>query len=141
MNWNDIYNENNPPSIDNINKFIGNQLWGSLNSFLKDTYHIEPKLSYSKCSAKPGWNVKYQKSSKSLCTLYPMEGFFTALVVIGNKESFEVEILLPALSSYTQALYKRTPFSAGGRWLMIDVTDKDILEDVIKLIKLRKAPA
>jgi hypothetical protein len=76
---------------------------------------------------KPGWNVKYQKSGKSLCTLYPMEGFFIALVVIGNKESFEAELMLPLLSSYTQSLYQNTAFSAGGRWLMINVTDQTIL--------------
>ncbi|WP_423245054.1 DUF3788 family protein [Heliorestis acidaminivorans] len=26
-------------------------------------------MTYSKCSAQPGWNVKYKKSGKSLCTL------------------------------------------------------------------------
>jgi hypothetical protein len=38
--------------------------------------------------------VKYQNSGKSLCTLYPMEGYFIALVVIGAKEEEEVEMAL-----------------------------------------------
>jgi len=85
----------------------------------------------------PGWNVKYQKSGGSLCTLYPMKGYFIALVVIGNKESFEAELTLPLLSSYTQSLYQNTAFSPGGRWLMIEVTEPAILDDVIRLVRIR----
>lgn len=85
----------------------------------------------------PGWNLKYQKSGKSLCTLYPMEGFFIALVVIGNKESYEADLCLPSLSCYMQNLYHNTVSSAGSRWLMINVTEASVLEDVIRLIQIR----
>lgn len=30
--------------------------------------------------------MKYRKSGRSLCTLYPMDGHFVALVVIGEHE-------------------------------------------------------
>ena len=69
-----------------------------------------------------------------------MEGFFIALVVIGNKEMDETELLMPLCSQYTQSLYQKTVFSAGGRWLMLDVTERSILEDVIKLIGIRVKP-
>jgi hypothetical protein len=87
-----------------------------------------------------GWNVKYKKSGKSLCTLYPMDGYFIALIVIGNKEVAETELFLPLCSKYVQELYKKTTFSCGGRWLMVNITDKDILEDVKNLIKIRVKP-
>ncbi len=140
MEWNILYDQNNPPNLNDIDKYIGSGLWESLNAFLKDTYNIQPKLSYSRCSMQPGWNVKYQKSGKSLCTLYPMEGFFIALIVAGSKESSEVELLLPSFSKYTQDLYQKTPFSAGGRWLMINVTEREILNDVISLVQIRVHP-
>jgi hypothetical protein len=99
-------------------------------------------MSYSKCSAQPGWNVKYQKSGKSLCTMYPMDGFFIALIVIGAKEEAEVEAAaaLGQFTPYMTELYRRTAFSCGGRWLMIRVTDREILEDVKKLIAIRVRP-
>jgi hypothetical protein len=34
-----------------------------------------------------GWNIKYQKSGKSICTIYPQQGYFLALV---PGKSFEV---------------------------------------------------
>lgn len=137
MEWNTLYEQNNPPTLDNVGEYVGSELWENLNSFLQGTYQIQPKFSYSRCSMQPGWNVKYQKRGKSLCTLYPMKGFFIALVVIGNKESFEAELMLPSFSKYTQSLYQNTAFSAGGRWLMINVTEPKILKDVISLVQIR----
>lgn len=144
MEWNLLYNSMEEPNHENIIDFLGNatSLWTELETYLEDAYHVAPKLSYSKCSAQPGWNVKYQKSGKSLCTLYPMEGFFIALVVIGTKEETEVEaaMILNAFSPYLQELYRKTTFSCGGRWLMIQVTSKEILEDVERLISIRVKP-
>lgn len=140
MEWSKLFDKNNTPAFEDMGKFINNELWGEMNSFLAHTYNIKPKLTYSSCSAQPGWNVKYQKSGKSLCTLYPMEGFFIALVVIGNAETPETELLLPTFGEYMQGLYKRTSFSCGGRWLMINVTEPQILEDAKKLIQIRVRP-
>ena len=39
--------------------------------------------------------MKYKKSSRALCTLYPDEGQFTALITVGAKEAPEAELLLP----------------------------------------------
>jgi hypothetical protein len=74
--------------------------------------------------------------------MYPMDGYFIALIVIGTKEETEVEsaAALGHFSPYLQELYGRTAFSCGGRWLMIRVTDREILEDVKKLIAIRVRP-
>ncbi len=137
MEWNTLYTQNNPPAPEDISKYAGSELWEKLSSFLEGTYKIKPKFSYSRCALQPGWNVKYKKNGKSLCTLYPMDGFFIALVVIGSRESPEAELILPLLSSYTQSLYQNTVFSAGGRWLMINVTEPAVLDDVITLVQIR----
>ena len=137
MEWSMLYVQDNPPSLSKIDEFIDNELWAEINTYLQNTYHVAPKLTYSKCSSQKGWNIKYAKSGKSLCTLYPMQGYFIALVVIGDKEEPETKLTLPLFSEYIQELYKKTAFSAGGRWLMINVTDRAILEDVKKLIQIR----
>lgn len=137
MEWSKLYGKNDSPAFEDIGQFVSNELWEKLNSILQDKYHVQPRLSYSKCSMQRGWNVKYQKSGKSLCTLYPMKGFFIALVVIGSKETHEIELILPLLSSYTQNLYQNATFSAGGSWLMINVTEASILDDVLTLVQIR----
>lgn len=137
MEWSALFGPEQQPTLEEIDGYIGNAWWREINTALQTGYKVQPFLSYSKCSAQPGWNVKYRKGGKSLCTLYPMAGFFIALVTIGNKELDEVEMTLPSYTEYTQALFKSTPFSCGGRWLMINVTEKAVLDDVINLINIR----
>ena len=145
MDWNSLYDSSRMPDNDNIIDFIGKAapLWVELETYLENTYHVSPKMSYSKCAAQPGWNVKYQKGGKSLCTLYPMEDFFIALVVVGIKEEAEVEaaITLGLFTDYLHEMYQRVAFSCGGRWLMIRVTERAVLEDVKRLISIRVLPA
>ena len=144
MEWSLIYGSDRQPDNEDITDFIGKgaPLWAGLKTYLEHTYGVPSKMSYSKCSAQPGWNMKYQKSGKSLCTMYPMEGYFIALIVIGTKEETEVEsaAALGRFTPYMTELYRRTAFSCGGRWLMIQVTDREILEDVKKLITIRVRP-
>ncbi|AFL99612.1 MULTISPECIES: DUF3788 domain-containing protein [Desulfitobacterium] len=142
MNWSEAFNANRQPSDDDIKAFIGQGklLWSELFSYIDAAYQVKPKLAFSQCSAQPGWNVKYQKSGKSLCTLYPMEGFFIALVVVGAKEEETVEMALGTFTSYVQSLYRKTSFSCGGRWLMIEVREQPVLNDVKSLIAIRVRP-
>lgn len=144
MEWSMLYGNGQEPDREAIRGFVGKAapLWDELEHFLGETYHVPSKTTYSRCSAQPGWNVKYQKSGKSLCTMYPMEDFFIVLVVIGIKEEAETEaaLALGQFTPYLQELYGKTSFSCGGRWLMIRVTDEAVLEDVKRLISIRVKP-
>ncbi|AGL03512.1 DUF3788 domain-containing protein [Desulfoscipio gibsoniae] len=138
--WSELYNQDNQPTLQDINDYVNCELWPGLCSFLESTYNVVPKLEYSKCSMQKGWNVKYKKGSKSLCTLYPMNGYFIALIVIGKKEQIDSELIMPSCNAYVQRLFSKTAFSAGGKWLMIEVRERTVLEDVLKLIQLRVKP-
>ena len=141
MLWNELFDSDRTPTFEDIRAYIGEAklVWDELVLYIEDTYKAKQQLDYSKCSAQPGWNVKYKKSSKSLCTLYPMPNYFIALVVVGAKEVDEVELAMQAgiFSDYVKELYQKTAYSAMGRWLMIEVKHKDILNDIKNLIKIR----
>ena len=140
MNWFERYPKAIQPTLQEISDFIASPLWNGLCTWAEESYQIEPKVEHSTCSGAPGWNVKYRKSSRALCTLYPDDGQFTAMVTIGAKEAPEAELLLPTCSDYIRELFARTQTFNGARWLMIRVTDAAVLEDVKKLIRLRVAP-
>ena len=140
MEWTELYPESTPPSLEQVEAYVISPLWGRMNTLLQKSYRAAPKLAFSRCSGQPGWNIKYQKGGKSLCTLYPMEGFFIALVVIGAKEEPEASLAMPLCGEYTRGLYAGTPFSAGGRWLMMQVTEESALRDAKRLIALRVKP-
>lgn len=138
MEWISLYGKNRQPTEAEISDYISTPLWQQLNIFLQTSYGVSPRSSYSSCSGQPGWNIKYQKAGRSLCTLYPMQGFFIALVVIGAKEAVEAEFMAPTLSAHTKGLLKSAGSVAGARWLMIHVTDEQVLDDVKRLIQLRR---
>lgn len=137
MRWNALYPKDNRPDLAAVSAYIGSPLWDELCNHLEDTYSVSPTVEYSVCSGAPGWNIKYKKSGRALCTLYPARGFFTCLVSVGSKEVEEAELLLPAFTDYLRELYRNTKPFNGGRWLMINVTSPDILNDVKALISLR----
>ncbi|HSR03571.1 MAG TPA: DUF3788 domain-containing protein [Proteiniclasticum sp.] len=144
MSWNEIYDADHVPSSEEIREYLGKgeSLWDELTSYIEEAYQVKPQITYSKCSAQPGWNVKYRKGSRSLCTLYPMAGYFITLVVVGSKEEEEVRTAVDAeyFTAYVKELYDKTRYSAMGRWLMIEVKDKDVLDDIRSLLSIRIRP-
>lgn len=129
------------PEYDEIVKYINlpaRDLWRQMDVFIRQKYKSLPKIMYSACSGKPGWNVKYQKSGKSICTLYPEKDGFVALVVV----NLDLLPLIEALSEeFTEETLKtiRTakPFN-GTKWLMLQVKNDLQLEDVKRLISLKQ---
>ena len=83
----EVFNKENQPTEAEIKDFVGAEiftLFADLDSHLREGYKIKPKLAYSSCAMDNnmwrGWNIKYQKSGKSLCTIYPQQGYFLVLV-------------------------------------------------------------
>ena len=138
MDWNMLYSNATPPTWEQITEYIGSPLWADFNERIQSAYQIRPCMEHSRCSMQAGWNIKYKKSGKSLCTLYPMEGYFIALVVIGSHELAEAELLIPLCSDYVQTEFNSTKSGNGQKWLMLDVRDGETVEDIFSLINLRK---
>lgn len=138
MDWNLLYSNVTPPTWEQITEYIGSPLWADFNERIQSAYQIKPCMEYSRCSMQAGWNIKYKKGGKSLCTLYPMQGYFIALVVVGSRELTEAEFLMQRCSDYVQTVFKNTKTGNGQKWLMLDVRDSGIMDDVFSLINLRK---
>ena len=137
MKWSDRYSKADMPDMGKISAFVASPLWGELCSHLESLYAVSPQIDYSVCSGAPGWNVKYRKSGRSLCTLYPDDGFFTCLISVGSREATEAELLLSNCTETIRTLYWNTKPFNGGRWLMIPITSAEILDDTERLIALR----
>ena len=140
MSWVTSYPKSDKPFLEQIAGFIASPLWQDFCAYVEGEYKVTPMVEYSKCSAAPGWNVKYKKGGRSLCTLYPHEGYFTCLVCIGAKEVMGAELVLPICTDYTRAIYEKAGSMNGTRWLMVDVTGEDILEDAKRLLLVREKP-
>ena len=80
MTWNTLWPQDRKPTPGDIAEFVDNPLWKTLCSWLESGYRTVPRIEYSRCGMAPGWNVKYTKGGRALCTLYPAAGSFTCLV-------------------------------------------------------------
>ena len=144
MLWSELWGGEYQPSDDQIKEFVETPLWDDLADHIQQTYKVQPKLAYSRCAMDngswKGWNVKYKKGGRSLCTLYPKQGYFISLVSIGFRELNEAELLMPICTGYTQNLFEQAVSGHTGKMLAIDVTNEGILHDVKELIALRLEP-
>lgn len=135
----DLLDKNTCPTVEDIDEYVRNPVFLQFCTEIKRTYGSNEKIEYSSCSLEKGWNIKFSKTGKSLCTIYPREGYFTVLLVVGKKEKPFVEEILPDCTAELQEIYCRTQEGNGQRWLMIDLEDKDDLySDVLRLIQIRR---
>lgn len=137
MEWNSLYPADIAPTMEQIGAYVANPLWDKLCAYIGETYGLKHFIEHSCCSMARGWNVKFRKSGRNLCTLYPAEGSFTCLVIANDRDLPELELLLPTCSVYVQELFGRTPSAMGGRWLMVAVESEEILEDIKDLLRIR----
>lgn len=129
---------NHIPTEYEMKQYINNTLWENFCEFMRNTYNATIKFEFSKCNWEYGWNVKFKKGSKSLCTVYPRENYFTILIVIGKREKKLFEDMFSSFSSDIQKIYKETSEGNGQKWIMIDLENKDKkYEDVKKIIEIR----
>ena len=137
MNWNDAYSKKEQPTIYQIEEFVNNKLWEKMDRFLQQNYNTSRKIEHSSCSWQPGWNVKYKKSGKSLCVLYPMSGYFIILVTIREAELDEAEALVSMCNTYTQNVFANAKVTNGQKGIMFEIKDEETLKAVTSLIELR----
>jgi len=137
VRWNEIFSKQEQPTVEQIEAFVNSKLWNQIDCFLQQSFKSKPKIEHSGCSWQPGWNVKYKKNGKSLCTLYPMVGYFIALVNIGEAEMDEAKVLVSFCNEYVQRVFTETKVGIGRKSMMFDIKDEETLKAVIGLIELR----
>ena len=137
------YDVNTAFSTEDVRRLVSSPLYDELMSRVA-AYGCSCTTSFSRCSLAYGWNLKIRRRSRPVAVVYPRPGGFSVLVVIGRKEREGFEILLPSLSASVAGTWERARDMNGQRWLMIDVSSQDVLEDVVSLMELRmdvKKPA
>lgn len=135
----DIQNKEYCPTLEEMEEYISNPVFSQFCADIKTEYHCNEKIEFSSCSWEFGWNIKFKKAGKNLCTIYPREGYFTVLVVIGSKEKDAVEAILPECTAELRDIYHQTESGNGQKWLIINLEDKEeMYRDIFRLIHIRK---
>ena len=135
----DFNNKYIQPTLEEISEQLSCDAFNALCLDMQERYQSLVKIEFSNCSWAYGWNIKFKKTGKNLCTVYPKENYITVLIVISQKEKFQVEAILEHLHPTIQEIYQTTKEGNHQRWLMIDVEDNDKLyRDILQLIDIRR---
>lgn len=126
------------PDVEDMAEEIHNDLFMTFYHKMQMTYQVRAVMEFSKCSWEHGWNLKLKKAGRTLCTVYPRDGYMGVMVVIGKKEKPLVEACLSQLTKVVADSYRDCQEGNDQRWLLIELEDEgSVYMDVLKLIDIR----
>ncbi|MDE6745243.1 MAG: DUF3788 family protein [Oscillospiraceae bacterium] len=84
--------------------------------------------------------LKFKQGQKTILTIYTHEDRFTFLIIFGRKEREIFEAQIDSFSDYIRYYYNNSKTYHDGKWMFIDVTTMEQLDEVKKLIEIKKKP-
>lgn len=111
-----------------------NSFWEVIRVALRETGKVENE-AWHFSGAKHGWSYRMSDKKRVLIYLLPREGYFKVAFVFGDKAVEAIE-----LSTIEKQIVKELLSAkkyAEGRGIRIDVRDKTVLEDVLKLVAMK----
>lgn len=136
MRWHELYPQSAQPTMGEIAAWVDSPLFRDFLAWM-EARELTATVEYSRCGMDPGWNVKGKKKSRAICALYPRQGFFTCMVVLGPRLVPLAQGLMEECAPETQRLFAQTPLFQGSVWMVLDVTDQASLEDAKRLAQLK----
>jgi hypothetical protein len=133
------------PTDEDMINWIGQpvaEAWTALRRFLVETYGIDP--IFNSGGKRYGWNLQHRKGGRPLCEMYPEQGSFTALVVLGKTELEQALERMEAFGPTVRQALAETPRYHDGCWMYIRVSDpltclQDV-KDIEQLVLIKKKP-
>ena len=86
------------------------------------------------------YEYKFRKSGKTLCAFYFKENMLGFMIIFGKDERTKVEEIRNELSSNILETYDNAQTFHDGKWVMFNITDNLIIEDLIKLLFIKRKP-
>ncbi|WP_055666275.1 DUF3788 domain-containing protein [Desnuesiella massiliensis] len=129
------------PSEEELISLMGEnifKIWCDINNFIKTNYNID--FLWDKGGKSGVYELKYRKSGKTLCALYAREQEIRILVIFGKVEREKFEASRADFSKNINEFYDSTHQYHDGKWLYINLVNSELVEDIKKLILIKKKP-
>lgn len=86
------------------------------------------------------YEYKFRKSGKTLCAFYFKENTLGLMIIFGKNERAKVEKIRNELSSDVLKAYDNSQTYHDGKWVMFNITNYSITEDLMRLLSIKKKP-
>lgn len=134
------------PSAEEMINWIGQPIadaWIALRQFLQQRYGIDPIFNAG--GKRNGWNLQYRSGRRPLCELYPEQGSFTALVILGRVELDQALDRVERFGTTVRQALETSPRYHDGCWMYIRVADpltcQQDVQDIEALIVIKRKPS
>lgn len=101
-------------------------------------YDMEQK--WNNGGKKWSYEYKFRKGGKTLCAFYFKDNTLGFMIIFGKEERVKVEKIRNELSSIVLETYDNAETFHDGKWVMFNITDNSIIEDLKKLLFIKRKP-
>lgn len=129
------------PARNEIENLIGEatiELWEQLETAIDGQYEMDKY--WNKGFGDWVYEYKYRKSGKTLCTFYAKQDVANLLIILGKTEREKFERQREYFSEELLTLYESTQIHYDGKWLWIPIDEKLSVEDILRMLKLKRRP-
>ena len=113
-------------------------LWTSLHQLIEQKYNMEQMWNHG--GKKWTYEYKYRRGGKTLCALYAKEQTIGFMVILGKDERTKFESMREMFSNAAQKIYDETTTFHDGKWLMFELKDTSLFNDIERLLSIKRKP-
>ena len=129
------------PTPETLEALTGKELydlWTSLHQLIEQKYNMEQMWNHG--GKKWTYEYKYRRGGKTLCALYAKEQTIGFMVILGKDERTKFESMREMFSNAAQKIYDETTTFHDGKWLMFELKDTSLFNDIERLLSSKRKP-
>ena len=129
------------PTPETLEALTGKELydlWTSLHQLIEQKYNMEQMWNHG--GKKWTYEYKYRRGGKTLCALYAKEQTIGFMVILGKDERTKFESMREMFSNAAQKIYDETTTFHDGKWLMFELKDTSLFNDIERLLSIKRKP-
>lgn len=129
------------PTPETLEALTGKELydlWTTLRQLIEEKYNMEQMWNHG--GKKWTYEYKYRRGGKTLCALYAKEQTIGFMVILGKDERTKFESMREMFSNAAQKIYDETTTFHDGKWLMFELKDTSLFNDIERLLSIKRKP-
>ena len=130
MSYERFLDKGKRPKNEEIEKRMGDMLslWREIQEYIDIKYDFTKEFIFF--TKKYGWSYRYKRKGRTMVYLFPEQGAFSVLIVLGKKESEEVNSMNYKLNKQVKSVFNNTEQLHDGRWLWLRILSKSDLNSL-----------
>ncbi|MDL2212048.1 DUF3788 domain-containing protein [Erysipelotrichaceae bacterium OttesenSCG-928-M19] len=114
------------------------EVFQTICTFIDSTYEMDK--AWNTGGKKWNYEYKFRRGGKTLCAFYFKENCLGFMVILGKAEREKFEDDSANYSFQVVELYHQTTTYHDGKWLMLELNDLTLFNDIKKLLLIKRKP-